>query len=32
MRKSTNEAFEQSCNAQAVVCAEGSQLIVGARG
>jgi len=31
MRKSTNEAFGQSYNAQAAVCAEGSQLIVGAR-
>lgn len=31
MRKSSNEAFEQSYNAQAAVCAEGSQLIVGAR-
>lgn len=31
MRKSNNEACEQSCNAQAAVCAEGSQLIVGAR-
>jgi transposase len=31
MRKSTNEAFGQSYNAQAAVCAEGSQFIVGAR-
>ena len=31
MRKSRNEAFEQSYNAQAAVCADGSQLIVGAR-
>jgi hypothetical protein len=31
MRKSRNEAFEQSYNAQAAVCAGGSQLIVGAR-
>ena len=31
MRRSRNEAFEQSYNAQAAVCAEGSQLIVGAR-
>ena len=29
MRKSRNEAFQQSYNAQAAVCAEGSQLIVG---
>lgn len=31
MRKSRNEAFQQSYNAQAAVCAEGSQLILGAR-
>ncbi len=31
MRKSRNEAFEQSYNAQAAVCADGSQIIVGAR-
>lgn len=31
MRKSSNEAFEQSYNAQAAVCAEGSQLMVGVR-
>lgn len=31
MRKSHNEAFEQSYNAQVAVCADGSQLIVGAR-
>jgi transposase len=31
MRKSGNEAYEQSFNAQAAVCADGSQLIVGAR-
>ena len=31
MRKSHNEAFEQSYNAPAAVCADGSQLIVGAR-
>jgi hypothetical protein len=29
MRRSKNEAFEQCYNAQAAVCAEGSQLIVG---
>lgn len=31
MRKSRNEAFQQSYNAQAAVCADGSQLILGAR-
>jgi transposase len=31
MRKSQNEAYQQSFNAQAAVCADGSQLIVGAR-
>lgn len=31
MRKSHNEAFEQSYNAQAAVCADGSQFIVGVR-
>jgi len=31
MRRSKSEAYEQSYNAQAAVCAEGSQLIVGAR-
>lgn len=29
MRKSRNEAYQQSYNAQAAVCADGSQLIVG---
>lgn len=31
MRRSRNEAYEQCYNAQAAVCAEGSQLIVGVR-
>jgi transposase len=31
MRKSRNEAFQQSYNAQAAVCADGSQLILGTR-
>lgn len=31
MRKSRNEAFVQSYNAQAAVCADGSQLILGVR-
>ena len=31
MRKSRNEAYQQSYNAQAAVCADGSQLIVGVR-
>lgn len=31
MRKSQNEAYQQSYNAQAAVCVDGSMLIVGAR-
>jgi transposase len=31
MRKSRNEAYQQSYNAQAAVCADGSQLILGVR-
>jgi len=31
MRKSQNEAYQQSYNAQAAVCADGSQLILGVR-